>query len=307
MFPPVLLPMSPTGDIDTRSLDRLVSHLLDGGVHGLWVNGTTGEFYDLDTELRARAVTEFVRSVAGRVPVVAHVGDTSTRLAVQHARAAVAAGAEHVSVLAPYLVGFGQAELKAHVRAVADAAERPVLAYNLPQLAPVGLSIESVVELAVEGVLCGAKDSSSDMVWFRQLARALREAQAPIALLTGGSSVADLGYVLGAAGSVSSLANLAPRHLVRQYEAAVAQDWARVVALQETSEALIGLLRPPGLAATPGLTMAVYKHLLASADVIDSDAAAAPQEPLSARAREHLAERALPLMRRIELDTPVAV
>src|SRR5690606_11320992 len=118
--------------------------------------------------------------------------------------------------------------LKAHVRAVAEAAERPVLAYNLPQFAPVGLSIDSIVELAAEGVLCGAKDSSSDMVWFRQLARRLREADLSIALLTGGSSVADLGYLLGAAGSVSSLANVAPRHLVRQYEAAVAQDWDQV-------------------------------------------------------------------------------
>lgn len=307
VLPPVLLPMTPDGGVDSVSLARLVSSLLDGGVHGLWVNGTTGEFYGLEGELRARVVEEFAAAVDGRVPVVAHVGDTSTRLAIQHARAAVAAGAEFLSVLPPYLVGFTQEELKAHVRAVADAVQRPVLAYNLPQFAPVGLSIDSIVELAAEGVLCGAKDSSSDMVWFRQLARRLREARTPIALLTGGSSVADVGYMLGAVGSVSSLGNLAPRHLVRQYHAAVNQDWAQVLTLQEQSETLISLLRPPGVAVTPGLTMATYKHVLAAVGVIDADVAAAPQSPLSPEAREHLTEHALPLMRALENDTAVAV
>ncbi len=307
VLPPVLLPMTPDAEVDSVSLSRLVSFLLDGGVHGLWVNGTTGEFYGLEGELRARVVQEFVTAVDGRVPVIAHVGDTSTRLAVQHARAAVTAGAALLSVLPPYLVGFTQGELKGHVRAVADAVQQPVLAYNLPQFAPVGLSIDSIVELAAEGVLCGAKDSSSDMVWFRQLARGLREAGAPMALLTGGSSVADVGYMLGAVGSVSSLANLTPRHLVRQYEAAREQDWARVLTLQEQSETLISLLRPPGVDVTPGLTMAAYKHLLAAVGVIDADVAAAPQSPLSPEARQHLTEHALPLMRALEKDTDTAV
>jgi 4-hydroxy-tetrahydrodipicolinate synthase len=307
VFPPVLLPMTEAGEVDTASLGRLVDHLLGGGVHGLWVNGTTGEFYGLDAEARTQAVREFVQAVDGRVPVVAHVGDTSTALAVRHARAAIAAGAQHLSVLAPYLVGFTQAELKDHVRAVAEAAGRPVLAYNLPQFAPVGLSIDSIVELAAEGVLCGAKDSSSDVVWFRQLARRLREAGLPIALLTGGSSVADVGYMLGAVGSVSSLANVAPRHLVRQYVAAERKDWAQVVSLQEQSEELIDQLRPTGVPVTPGLTMAAFKYVLADMGVIATERSAAPQAPLSAEARQHLAERALPLLRRLEHDAPVGV
>ncbi len=307
VFPPVLLPMTGAGAVDTASLGRLVSHLLDGGVHGLWVNGTTGEFYGLDPEARTGAVREFVQAVDGRVPVVAHVGDTSTALAVRHARDAIAAGAHHLAVLAPYLVGFTQGELKDHLRAIADAAERPVLAYNLPQFAPVGLSIDSIVELAAEGVVCGAKDSSSDVVWFRQLARRLREAELPIALLTGGSSVADIGYMLGAVGSVSSLANVAPRHLVRQHAAAEAQDWSQVLSCQEQSEELIALLRPPGVLVTPGLTMAAFKSVLADMGVIASEVSAAPQAPLSAEARQHLAERALPLLRRLEHDALVGV
>lgn len=300
VVPPIVLPMTRDGELDSSSLDALVTQLVGAGVHGLWVNGTTGEFYALDAELRTRVVRECVKAADERVPVVAHVGDTSTALAVRHAREATAAGASAVSVLPPYFVGFSQGELKDHFRAVAHAAGGPVLAYHLPQFAPVTLTIDSIVELAAEGVLSGAKDSSSDVVWFRQLARRLREAGVPIPCLTGGSSVADVGYMLGAVGSVSSIGNLVPRHLVRQYEAARDQDWAAVLRLQEQSEELIALLRPPGTTPTPSLTTAVYKYLLAATDVIGADHAAAPQLALSVEAREHLQTHALPFIDQLE-------
>lgn len=302
VIPPVLLPMGADGELDSGSLERLVGHLVAGGANGLWVNGTTGEFYALDHELRARAVRECVKAAAGRVPVIAHVGDTSTRLAIQHAREAVAAGAQALSVLPPYFVGFEQEELKRHFREIAAAIGGPVLAYHLPQLAPYGLTIDSIVELAVEGVIHGAKDSSSDVVWFRQLQRRLREAGAPIGCLTGGSSVADVGYMLGAVGSVSSLANIAPRHLERQYQAALREDWGLVLALQAESEELIAALQPPGITPSPSLTVAAYKHVLATLGVIDTNVVAAPQTPLSIQAREHLTEHALPLIHRMERE-----
>lgn len=306
VIPPVVLPMTDRGEVDTLSLGRLVDYVVDAGAHGLWVNGTTGEFYAMDRDQRAGAVAECVRAAAGRVPVVAHVGDTSTRLAVQHARDAVDAGAQHLSVLAPYFVGFGQEELKAHVRAIAHAVDQPVLAYHLPQLATVGLTIDSIVDLAVEGVVCGAKDSSSDVVWLRQLIRRLRAAGAPVPCLTGGSGVADVGYMLGAVGSVSSIGNLVPRHLVRQHEAALEQDWVRVLALQDVSEELMTLLQPPGSTPRPSLTTAVYKYLLHAMGVIDTDVTAAPQAPLSSEARTHLVERVLPMIERLEERTDAA-
>lgn len=302
VFPPVLLPMTTDGELDTVSLRRLIGYLLDAGVHGLWVNGTTGEFYALDAERRAAVVRECVATAAGRIPVVAHVGDTSTVLAVKHAREAIAAGADLVSVLPPYFVGFDQDELKNHVRAVAHAIDRPVLAYHLPQLARVGLGIDAIVELAAEGILCGAKDSSSDVVWFRQLARRLREAGTPIPCLTGGSSVADLGYMLGAVGTVSSIGNLVPRHMVRQDEAARNEDWTTVLALQEESEHLIALLRPPGTNPSPSLTAAVYKYVLVGLGLIDTDVSAAPQSPLPAHVRDYLDSDVLPAIPRLERE-----
>ncbi|WP_175477103.1 dihydrodipicolinate synthase family protein [Ruania alba] len=303
VLPPVVLPMTPDGEVDSPSLQSLVSHLVAAGVHGLWANGATGEFYALDGELRAEVVRQCVKAAAGRVPVVAHVGDTSTRLAVRHAREAIAAGAAFVSVLPPYFVGFGQEELKRHYRSIARAVGGPVLAYHLPQFIPATLTIDSIVELTVEGVLCGAKDSGSNMVWFRQLQRRLRAAGVSLPCLTGGSSVADLGYLLGAAGSVSSTGNLTPGHLVRQYEAARAGEWALVLAMQEQSEDLIELLNPPGTSPGPGLTATVYKYVLARQGRIDCDLSAAPLTQLSTENRRHLDEHVLPAVDRLESPT----
>ncbi|WP_168211614.1 dihydrodipicolinate synthase family protein [Ruania zhangjianzhongii] len=300
VLPPVVLPMTPEGEVDSPSLQSHVSHLVSSGVHGLWANGTTGEFYALDGDGRAEVVRQCVKAAAGRVPVVAHVGDTTTSLTVRHAREALAAGATFVSVLPPYFVSFGQEELKRHFRELAHAIGVPVLAYHLPQFIPATLSIDSIVELTVEGVLCGAKDSSSNMVWFRQLQRRLRAEGVSLPCLTGGSSVADLGYLLGAVGSVSSTGNLTPAHLVRQYEAAQQGDWTRVLALQEQSEELIELLTPPGATPGPGLSATVYKYLLAKQGRIDCEFSAAPLTQLSPEQCRYLDEQVLPVIARVE-------
>lgn len=296
--------MGPDGEIDSASLERHLSHLLQAGIHGLWVNGTTGEFYALDVELRARVVRECVKVVAGSVPVVAHVGDTSTRLALDHARAAAEAGADFLSVLPPFFVDFTQPELKDHYRAIAQVANVPLFAYNLPQMTPVGLTVASIVELASEGVIVGAKDSSSDMVWFRQLLRASSESETPLSCFTGGSGVSDLGLFQGAAGAMSSTANLTPRHLVALFSAAEVEDWAQVRTLQGQTDALVAALRLPQRPATSSLTAGVIKFLLARLGRIDSAHAAAPLSGLTDEEQAHLLQHAAPLIDDLEREQP---
>jgi 4-hydroxy-tetrahydrodipicolinate synthase len=94
IFCPMLTPLRHDETIDQASLRRLVDFLVDGGVHGIWAMGTTGEFALLPESERARAIVLTVEQVHGRVPVIANVGDSSTTLALRHARHAVAAGAD---------------------------------------------------------------------------------------------------------------------------------------------------------------------------------------------------------------------
>lgn len=299
VFPPIVLPLTDDGALDSASLERLVGQLLDGGVAGLWVNGTTGEFYALGVEGRARVVRECVKIVSGSVPVIAHVGDTATELVLDHARAALDAGADRLSVLPPYGADFTQAELKDHFRAVAALAGRPVFAYNLPRLAGPGLGIDAIVELAAEGVFDGAKDSSSDLVWFRQLLGSARRAGVEFDCFTGGSAVPDLGYFVGAQGTMSSLANLVPRHLVAQFRAFGRGDWTAVRDLQDGSDELLRALRLPR-ASTISATAALYKHLLERRGWIATDRAAAPLSRLTDDERRQLDRTALPLIEQLE-------
>ncbi len=299
VFPPIVLPLTPDGSLDSASLERLVGRLVDAGVSGLWVNGTTGEFYALDVEGRARVVRECVKIAAGAVSIIAHVGDTATGLALDHARAAIGAGADRLSVLAPYCADFTEGELKSHFRAIADVAGGPVFAYHLPRLAGPGLSIPAIVELAGEGVFDGGKDSSSDLVWFRELLTSARQAGVTFHGFTGGSAVPDLGYVLGARGTMSSLANLVPVHIVAQYRAAVGGDWDAVHDLQDGSDALLRSLRL-ARASTTSATAAIYKYLLTRRGWIAGERATLPLSPLTDDERRQLDRDALPLIEQLE-------
>jgi 4-hydroxy-tetrahydrodipicolinate synthase len=300
IFPPVVLPFGSDGNVDHASLEHHVEHLLAAGVHGLWVNGTTGEFHALDVGGRAHAVRVVAKAVGGAVPVVAHVGDTSTERVLEHARAALAAGADHLAVMPPYFVDFTQAELCQHFRRIADAVGSPVLVYHLPQLAGPGLSVDSIASLAQEGVVTGVKDSSNDLVWFRQLLSGARRVGAPLDCFTGGSSVTDLGLYLGGAGAMSSTANLAPRHLVAMYDAASGGDWVLLHAMQEELETLLSALRLPRRAATFSATAGVLKYVLAVLGHLDGEFAAEPLAPLDEEERRHLVATAVPIVERLE-------
>lgn len=207
---PTVLPMNAEGSLDRSSLERHLSALIDAGIHGLWINGTTGEFHALDDDERALAVTVAAKTADGRLPVIAHVGDAATASTVRHALAAADAGADEIAVIAPYFAGYGREELRDHYRAVARAVGFPVLAYHMPQLTRSALTIDCVLELTREGVLCGIKDSAGDMTWQRQLLRRADRIGLELRCFTGGSSLTDLSLYAGAAGATSSLANVTP-------------------------------------------------------------------------------------------------
>jgi 4-hydroxy-tetrahydrodipicolinate synthase len=233
------------------------------------------------------------------VSIIAHVGDTATGLALDHARAAIDAGADRLSVLPPYCADFTEDELKSHFRSIAGVAGRPIFAYHLPRLAGPGLSIDAIIELAAEGVFDGGKDSSSDLVWFRQLLSTARRAGVTFHGFTGGSAVPDLGYLVGARGTMSSLANLVPAHIVAQYQAARREDWDVVRDLQEGSDELLRSLRL-ARASTTSATAAIYKYLLTRRGWITCELATPPLSPLTDDERRQLDRHALPLIEQLE-------
>src|SRR3977135_3419134 len=138
IFVPMLTPLTADERVDEAPLRRLVDFLVGAGVHGIWAMGTTGEFAAFPEAERARAIEATVSQVAGRVPVIANVGDSSTGLALRHARQAVAGGADALALTPPHYYLHSMDEMLMHFRALKEAfPDLPLHIYNTTQTAHV--------------------------------------------------------------------------------------------------------------------------------------------------------------------------
>lgn len=230
IIPPICAPMTDDGEIDVPSVHTLVEHLLNGGVHGIFVLGSTGEFSSLTSRQRKLMLDETVKAVGGRVPVVAGILDTSTARCIENGLEARAAGADAVVIAAPYYYRISQTEIIDLFRAVKAAVGLPMLAYDVPTT-NVKLECDTMVRLAAEGTLVGLKDSSGQTEAFRRVLLATRGLT--FRVFTGSELIIDSCFQMGAHGSVPGLGNVFPAEYVQVYDLSRAGDWAAAAALQD--------------------------------------------------------------------------
>jgi 4-hydroxy-tetrahydrodipicolinate synthase len=290
---PVLTPLDDRLGVDATSLRRLIDHLLEAGVHGIWSMGTTGEFAMLPAAERARAIATTVEHVDGRVPVVANVAAASTPLALAHARDAVEAGARVLTATAPYYYPHSGDEIAAHFRALKDAhPDLPLLVYDIPSTVKVGVPLDVTLSLAADGVVAGIKDSRNDFEWFRALVEAVRAAglDASFAAFIGSRNLIDAGIAIGARGAVPANANVAARECVAVYEAVVRGDWAAARAAQAGATAYLKTSRVARGGSGNAATISSMKEILRLRGVIESATVVPPLRPLAEGERTALAE-----------------
>lgn len=290
VIPPVCTPLDARGEVDTASLARLVSHLLDAGVHGLFALGSTGEVAYLTDAQRATALEAVVKAVDGRVPVLAGAIDTTTARVLDHARAAADLGADALVATAPFYTRTHPREIAAHFRRIRTAVDLPLFAYDIPMAVPSRPSPALVRELAEDGTLAGLKDSSGDGGSLRRLIvelggrTARRTGPAPgFTLLTGSELTVDADLLAGADGVVPGLGNVDPAGYVRLYDAARAGDWERAAAEQERLVALFAMTDagPESEMGRSSSALGSFKAALRLLGVIEHGATAFPQLPLS--------------------------
>ncbi|MFD7814411.1 dihydrodipicolinate synthase family protein [Streptomyces sp. NPDC059785] len=285
VVPPVCTPLTPEGEVDVDSLVALVDHLVAGGVHGLFVLGSTSEAAYLTDARRELVVRTVVAHVAGQLPVLAGVIDMTTPRVLDHVASVTAAGADAVVATAPFYTRTHPAEIARHYRLLAGRSTVPVLAYDLPASVHSKLPAELVLELAADGTLSGLKDSSGDLAAFRSVvtgARALHGGA--FSVLTGSELTVDSALALGADGAVPGLANVDPEGYVRLDRLCRAGDWPRARAEQERLCALFGMVGAGDPARMGGSSsgLGAFKAALYLRGVIACPATAEPQVPLSA-------------------------
>jgi 4-hydroxy-tetrahydrodipicolinate synthase len=232
VIPPVVVPLTTDFQVDWPSYTKVLEHLIAGGVHGLFVLGSTSEVVFHDETTRRNIIAHSLKVANGRVPVLAGVIDPATERMIGHARAAQAEGVQAVVVTAPFYTRTSMPEIEDHFRYVRDAVDVPVVAYDIPVCVNTKLDRAMVVRLARDGVIVGLKDSSGDDGNFRYVLHDLAD-RPEISLMTGSEIVVDSVLAMGAHGLVPGLGNVDPAGYVRLWDAARREDWTAAKREQE--------------------------------------------------------------------------
>ncbi len=226
VIPPLVSPLAGADELDAGSLERLIGHVLDGGVDALFLLGSTGEGPSLSGRLRREIVTRGCALAGGRVPVLVGISDTAPEESVALARHAAESGAAAVVATTPYYFPPEQSDLVAYFRALAAAAPLPLYLYNMPALAHAVIAPETVRQLMDEPRIAGIKDSSGDLEYFTQLA-AMAHLRPGWSVFMGREDLGVAAARLGGHGVVPGGANLVPRLHADAWAAVVAGDWPR--------------------------------------------------------------------------------
>ena len=232
IVPPLVTPLRDRDTLDVAALERLLEHVLAGGVHGLFLLGTTGEGPSLSWRVKAEVVEHGCRLVAGRVPVLVGVTDPSFVDALRLAERAAAAGADAVVIAPPYYLPLDQTELAAFVERFAAASPLPVFVYHIPSLTKVGFEPETIRRLLDVPNVIGLKDSGRDMS-YQHTVRSIVSRRPDFSQLVGPEELLAEAVLLGAHGAMCGGANMVPRLYVDLFDAARAGELDRARELHD--------------------------------------------------------------------------
>lgn len=236
VIPPLVTPLCGRDELDQAGLERLVEHVIGGGVTGLFLLGTTGEAPSLSYRLRREMIERTTRLVAGRVPVLVGITDTAFVESVALARTAAEAGAAAVVLATPYYFPAGQTELTGYVQNLVRELPLPLMLYNMPSLTKVWFEFETLKRLAEIEQIVGIKDSSGDLAYFARLSE-LRTLRPDWSIMMGPEALIPEAMRLGGDGGVAGGANVIPRQFVECFRAASSGDEARLAAARAPVDA----------------------------------------------------------------------
>jgi len=283
----MVTPLTDRESLDLPGVERLVEHIVAGGVAGLFILGTTGEGPSLGYRLRQELIEAVAEEVAGRVPLLVGVTDSSLGESVGLAEFAADAGAQAVVVAPPYYYPATRDELTRHVEHLAAESPLPIFLYNMPSHTKLSFDLETLRRLIQVPNIVGLKDSSANMIYFHSVRRLARE-RPDWTLLVGPEELLAESVLLGGDGGVCGGANLFPRLYVDLFDAAHRGDLPRARQLHDDVMRVATALYTIPAHGAP--VIAGLKAALACQDIC-RDVLAEPFGPLSEDHRRQIRER----------------
>lgn len=235
----LVTPFAADGALDLAAFGRLIDYQIDGGTQALVVAGSTGEAHMLEPDEFDQLLAFALEHVGGRVPVIAGTGEAGTATTVATTRRAHALGADAALVVTPYYVRPTQEGLFRHFTAVADEGGLPILLYNVPGRTGCDLLPDTAQRLREHPAIIGIKEARGDRERISALAELVR---ADFVYLSGDDGSAGAAMLAGATGTVSVVANLAPRPFRALCDAAISGDQGATARCHAALEPLLQAL-----------------------------------------------------------------
>ena len=231
IIPPLLTPLTDDYNLDVSAVHRLIDHLVAGGVHGVFILGTTGEATGLKYDVRQEMIKETCLAAKNRIPVMVGITDTSMGESLKLAHLAKEHGAMAVVAAPPYYFNLGQQELLEYYEDLANCLPLPLYLYNMPGLTKVHIDTNTAIKLSENPNIIGLKDSSANTVYFQSLIHGIQRQD--FGLFVGPEEITAETVLMGGDGGVNGGANLFPRLYVELYQASLDRDFQRMVQLQK--------------------------------------------------------------------------
>ena len=231
IIPPLVTPLLDNDTLDVEGLERLIEHVVAGGVHGIFILGTTGEAQSLSFSLREEMIKQTSKILKERLPLLVGISDTSLSDSIRLSYSAAEYGADAVVSAAPYYFAAAQPELIDFYEALIPKIALPTYLYNMPTHTKVSFAPSTLYRLSENEKVLGFKDSSANGTYLQSIIYTMREKK-DFSIFVGPEEMTAEAVLMGASGGVNGGANMFPKLYVDLYNAAKAEDIETVRKLQ---------------------------------------------------------------------------
>jgi 4-hydroxy-tetrahydrodipicolinate synthase len=228
---PMVTPLLSNGELDKKGVERVVKHLVNGGVQGIFILGTTGEAASLKPAIKKDLIEISCKEANGKTPVFVGITHTSLEVSLKLARSAKENGAVAVVAALPYYFALDQDDIFHYYVKLADHSPLPLFLYNFPAMVKSNIAPETALKLAKHANIIGLKDSSGNGVYFQKLT-CIKQEYPEFSLLIGPEEMLASAVLSGADGGVTGGANIFPSLYVKMFEAAKARDFEKIDQIQ---------------------------------------------------------------------------
>jgi 4-hydroxy-tetrahydrodipicolinate synthase len=231
IVPPLVTPLLDNNTLDIDGLERLIEHVVAGGVHGIFILGTTGEGPSLSFELQKEMIKQSSRILNKRLPLLVGISHTSIIESARLSKFAYESGADALVSAPPYYFAHSQSELVDFYQAIIPKLELPLYLYNMPSHTKVSFAPATVKRIAENEKVIGLKDSSANGTYFQSVMYEMR-VRKDFSIFVGPEEMMAEVVLLGADGGVCGGANIFPKLFVDLYNVASAGNIDEVRRLQ---------------------------------------------------------------------------